>query len=209
MFFSPPTHFAAGVPARGRNTRRYAQGFTLVELIVTISIFVIISAITLFNYPSFSSRIALDNLAHEIALTVREAQVFGTSVREFGAGSGTFPGHGIYFATSDNTHFTLFADVDSDGFYGGCVGDVCAEQVDEYAMQQGHTLSQLCVYASPGGGCISVPALHITYVRPNPEAQIRDNGGSLYAYAAIAVSSSRGDTRTVEVWSNGQITVRR
>ncbi|MBI4121238.1 MAG: hypothetical protein HY457_03215 [Parcubacteria group bacterium] len=176
---------------------------------MTISIFVIISAIVLFNYPSFSSRIALDNLAHEIALSVREAQVFGTSVREFGAGSGTFPGHGIYFSTADNTRFSLFADIDANGFYDNPADEEPVEEVDTFAMQQGHTLSQLCAFASPTGACIPVPALHITYVRPNPEAQIRDNGGSLYAYASIAVSSPRGDTRVVEVWSNGQITVRR
>ena len=83
------------------NPKRYTlnalKGFTLIELLVTVSMFIIITSVVLVNFPSFSSKISLDNLAHEVALAVRQAQVFGVSSREFGVGSGIFPTHGVHF----------------------------------------------------------------------------------------------------------------
>ncbi len=53
------------------------KGFTLIEFIVIISIFAIMSAVTLFNYQGFKSSVSLSNLSRDIALTIRQAQVFG------------------------------------------------------------------------------------------------------------------------------------
>lgn len=53
------------------------KGFTLIEFIVIISIFAIMSAVALFNYQGFRSSVSLGNLSRDIALTVRQAQVFG------------------------------------------------------------------------------------------------------------------------------------
>lgn len=55
------------------------KGFTLIEFIVIISIFAIMSAVALFNYQGFRSSVSLGNLSRDIALTIRQAQVFGWS----------------------------------------------------------------------------------------------------------------------------------
>ncbi len=49
-------------------------GFTLVEFIVIMSIFAIMVGVVLFNFASFRSRVTLDNLAHDIALSIRQIQ---------------------------------------------------------------------------------------------------------------------------------------
>lgn len=55
-------------------------GFTLVEFIVIMSIFAIMVGVVLFNFTSFRSRVTLDNLAHDIALSIRQIQTSaGTS----------------------------------------------------------------------------------------------------------------------------------
>ncbi|MBI1999424.1 MAG: type II secretion system protein [Parcubacteria group bacterium] len=188
--------------SRNKKKQKTRRGFTLIELLVTVSIFVIVSVIVLANYPAFNSRIVLDNLAHDIALSVREAQVFGTSIKEFGIGSGVFPSHGVYFDTAANKEFVLFADTDRDTYY-----DTGTELVERFSIQKGNTVSALCGFTSPVAACNAVSKLHITFIRPNPEATIRDGSGAIYAYASITARSPRGDTRTVEVWSNGQIAV--
>lgn len=69
-----------------------SSGFTLIELLVTISIFIIVTSITLANFPQFSNKLSLDLLAEDIALSIKQAQVFGSSV--FGtvvSGSPTLP----------------------------------------------------------------------------------------------------------------------
>jgi prepilin-type N-terminal cleavage/methylation domain-containing protein len=53
------------------------KGFTLIEFIVIISIFAIMASVALFNFSGFRSNVSLNNLAHDIGLVIRQAQVFG------------------------------------------------------------------------------------------------------------------------------------
>ena len=62
-------------------------GFTLVELLVTISIFVILTGVVLFNSNSFDSTVLLNNFGYDIALTIKQAQSFGVNVREDNTGN--------------------------------------------------------------------------------------------------------------------------
>lgn len=55
------------------------KGFTLIEFVVIISIFAIMAGVALVNFSGFRTNIGLNNLAHDIALTIRQAQVFGWS----------------------------------------------------------------------------------------------------------------------------------
>ena len=188
------------------------EGFSLVELLVTIGIFVIVTGVILFNFRSFDSRIVLDNLAYEVALTVRQAQVFGTSVKEAGAGSELFPSYGVFFSTFDDNAFTLFADVfpvlesGGDGKYGA--GDIL---IDQFSIQKGNYISQLCGYVLATSSCTPLDALHVSYVRPNPEGVVigvTGSGDAQYSFAEVTLSTPSGEnTKTVTIWANGQIAV--
>ena len=57
------------------NKNKYNRGMTLVELIVVLAIFMIILGLTIFDYSSFKSTTTIQNLADDIALTIRKAQV--------------------------------------------------------------------------------------------------------------------------------------
>ena len=59
---------------------------------VVTAIFVILSAVVLANNSRFGNVIVLQNLAHDISLSVREAQVYGIAVRRYDplSGPGTF-----------------------------------------------------------------------------------------------------------------------
>ncbi len=54
-----------------------STGFTLVEFIVIISIFAIVATVSLFNSGSFNRHTAMQNLTHDIALVIRQAQNYG------------------------------------------------------------------------------------------------------------------------------------
>ena len=58
------------------------RGFTLIELMVTLAIFTIMTSVIMANYPGFNNKIALEVLAQDIALSIRQAQVYGISVRQ-------------------------------------------------------------------------------------------------------------------------------
>jgi len=92
-------------------------GVTLIELLVVIFIFMVITGITIFNYGKFNSSLSIQNLADDIALSVRRAQGFAIGVRGFG--SSFSDGFGIHFTanpnlseyTGSNKSFILFADI--------------------------------------------------------------------------------------------------
>lgn len=64
-----------------KNKLNKQTGFTLLEVIVVVAIFGIMTTIVIFNYSNFSSKVILTNMAYEIALTTRQAQVFGLGAR--------------------------------------------------------------------------------------------------------------------------------
>src|SRR3989344_3995148 len=81
------------------------RGFSLIELLVVISIFSIISLVVLANHSRFNSSVLLGSLAYKIALSFRETQVYGLSVQ--GQSTNFQVGYGIHF--SGGTTYTLFA----------------------------------------------------------------------------------------------------
>lgn len=95
----------------------YARGMTLVELIVVLSIFVIVSGLTMFEYQEFRSGASAQTLADDIALSIRKAQSFAIGVRNTNADFSA--GFGVHFSVSQrddiplggsNKNFILFAD---------------------------------------------------------------------------------------------------
>lgn len=92
---------------------------TLIELLVVIIIFMVITSITIFNYGNFNSSVSIQNLADDIALSVRKAQGYAIGVR--GANNLFDNGYGIHFTTNpvtlgkeymgSNKSFVLFADL--------------------------------------------------------------------------------------------------
>lgn len=74
---------------RGPSGESSQKGFTLIEFVVIISIFAIMASVALVNFAGFRSNIGLNNLAHDIALTIRQAQVFGWATRSCNGTSGS------------------------------------------------------------------------------------------------------------------------
>jgi prepilin-type N-terminal cleavage/methylation domain-containing protein len=173
-------------------------GFTLIELLVVVGIFGILSSVIFANYSGFDSIIVLENVAHEIALEVRQAQSFGIGVREFSSGNDEFPIYGVRVPSLSSgmiQNIFLFADIPpvgqqkGNGVYDG--GDSCVpgsgECVEQVFLQKyyiyaicGNIKKQLGDYtpfrmiddvtASGAAVYCDKDALEITFTRPNPDA---------------------------------------
>ncbi len=101
-------------------TRKY--GFSFIELIVVVAIMMIISTVVLFRQSKFSSDILITDMAYQVALAIRQAEVYGISSKKADTGSDltTFKaGYGVLFtpilakgSQSDNgaSAFALFND---------------------------------------------------------------------------------------------------
>lgn len=62
-----------------RKKSQYHNGFSLVELIVIISLFAIMSSVVSFDFQQYQRNIERVNLATDIALAFRQMQVYGIS----------------------------------------------------------------------------------------------------------------------------------
>lgn len=96
---------------KNKNTKNYSRGVTLIEMMVVLAIFGILLSIVVFNYNKFTDDTVLTNMAYEVALSVREAQLFGTAVK----GQTSEFGHpvGLYF-TQNSDSYVLFIDNNND-----------------------------------------------------------------------------------------------
>lgn len=185
-----------------------ARGFSLIELLVVTGIFTIITGVVLANNAQFNSSVLLGNAGYDIALSVRQAQVYGLSTQSY---SGEFQvGYGVHF--QGNTQYLLFADLDPDRNkrYDAGVDQI----VQQYTLGRGHTILRFCGVRSDStedcsDGSAALTHLDIGFLRPNPDATVTGDSPTPYSTAKIVIQSRADETRTITIQSTGQISVKR
>lgn len=208
---------------------KYNSGITIIELLVVIAIFMIISAITIFNYSSFRSSTTLRNLADDIALSVRRAQGYAIGVR--GYNSQFQDGYGIHFTSvkessdefsGSGKSFILFTDVNGDGNYDA--GSSCGnpeegnECLEVLTIASGNRILE--IYLNNDTNPIdSDNSVDILFKRPNPEPTFcyKNNADSYGACEKeegisrvrikIANDGDYNNFKIVTIYNNGQISV--
>ena len=179
-------------------------GFTLIELLVVMGIMIVITTLVLARYSQFNGVILLRDLAYDVALSFREAQVYGISGR---SDSGVFAyRYGVYINKGAPTQYILFGDSNNDSAYES------NEVVTAYTMRTGYGISEICAHTTAGvNKCAStggLSTLTVMFKRPEPDAIIRsDVVGDVYTDATVTMLSPAGATRSVTVTSTGQIAV--
>lgn len=199
--------------------RAASRGFTLIEMIVVTAIIALISGLVLVNNNAFNGSVLLQNLAYDIALSVRQSQVYGISVQRFNGVFGSAYGMHFQIDNSAGSTYAMFADAlpPQNALYDcPSPGTTSCELVQSTTVGQGYRISQLCV-TSAGGTEQCGTQLDITFKRPEPDACIALGGVSPLnpsgvcsggaASARITLSSPQGKTRSVIVDVNGQISV--
>src|SRR5665213_782983 len=165
---------------RSRSARVSHAGFTLIELLVVVAIIVVISAVILIDNNKFGGQVILENLAYDVALSVRQAQVYGIAVKGFNY-TNFQAGYGMHFSTAtalDQTKYNLFADLNHDGIYHASLNEDASSS--PFSIHQGYSISSMCaIQALKGTSCLPVTEIDILYERPEPNAFISAaNGGT-------------------------------
>ncbi len=173
--------------------KKFKAGFTLYELLISISIVGIILGIVLYNHSKFETDIEITNLGYRVALAVRQAQVSSISVKQFidiSGGRFDVP-HGLHFNKDADNSFIFFADANGDGLYtpqsGGfdmdCVAEAGSECVEKISIGHNNKIKGFCGIswsADPADvqpcaefGSGTYQMLDIKFKRPNPDAIFR------------------------------------
>lgn len=182
------------------------------------AIIVVISGIVLIDNNKFGGEVTLENLAYDIALSVRQAQVYGIAVQRFGTSNFTIS-YGMQFSTLSPTTYVLFGDTEGTGLYDA--GASPSEVVNTTDITQGYVIASICAISQVGGSqCVPVTTADILFKRPEPNAYISvgTNGNppvscpnnlltACYYSVQITLESPKQSTRTVEIDETGQIAV--
>jgi len=207
----------------------WVTGFTMLELLVTLSIFIIITTVIMSNYPKYGSQVALGRITREMALLIRQAQVFGIAVQEVSIGSTRkTPPFGVSFSTDNSEQFIFFSDK---GLVNGQntpnvydEGDGCnqagnSECESSFELQQQVYIASITVGTPGSDGAVvystdqNAPPHHIVilFVRPDPDALFFVDGTPqpLAASVTIELRSARypDKAKRVRIWTTGQIAV--
>jgi len=176
---------------------------------VSISIFAVITAVVLIRNNEFNSGILFSNMVYEIALSIREMQTYGITVRA--SDTGTFQnGYGVYFNSSETEKNSLvqFTDIPNVSGVRNQSYDNPAEKLFKLNLKPGNFIEEIKVCDS-GNVCSQVSEVAITYVRPEPDATIK-SGVTTYTRAGITVRAPGNDPivrKCIVVTSVGQISV--
>lgn len=192
-------------------------GFTVIEVLVSLSIMTFIMSTVLFNYTEFNDNLALSAASEEIAIAVRQAQTYGLTVKEVSGGNFD-SAYGVYFDfENDPTNYYIFADaVTVNGKYdvgSGC-GSGSTECVERFSLRNGIRITSICDGALPCTPPIGAKKLNVTFLRPDPDATIlfTNTAGATVAgpsfTSKVVLTSNRGGTVTLTIESTGQVSVK-
>ncbi len=190
---------------------RIDKGFTVVELVVSIAIFALMTALLLAKYGTFNDGVLMTNLAYDVALTIRNAQSYSLNVKSAPSGGANYSdqfnyGYGVHFDIVNNKQIIFFVDTDGDQEYDS------GEQISVYNLKRGSILRAICVGPTSCSGPATY-SLDVSFKRPNPDAILfaRDTAShaviSGVGYAIIEFNSSNGTRKRIRLNSGGQINV--
>lgn len=199
---------------------RAHNGFTLLELMIVISIFTIMTGVLLANYRRFGSNVALTNLANDIAISIRETQAYALGVKGITVSNqiNFSKPYGIFFDSYTGSlgqkNYIQFADDNDNETYQA--GDI---EVKSYSFANNRVfdsfgIQRKCRQNSNNSWTnISNDKLNIIFKRPNPNAYIRSTGSPTYKAAELCIATPNTDlsgdnVRRVVVYESGQVEVK-
>lgn len=191
-----------------QKTNFFLSGFTVIELMVTITIVVLVTGIVLIQYSSFNSSVLLTSQAYAIAFDLRETQSIAISVR--GNGASFREEYGLYFDINAPNQYLLFQD---NGSAKPAVYNAGEEVGNPNIVDPRFVIEDFCINGSFGQRCASeglvADDLSVTFKRPDFDAAFANSDGTNNITSAeIFVTPLNGNgIRVITITNAGQISV--
>ncbi len=210
-----------------------SNGMTIIELVVVLAIFAVLSTVAIFSYGGFEAKVDITNLANDIALQVVQAQnsalsgllpPIGYIPDNPGYPSTPWkPSYGVYFSSTstpdingaDSKDFIYFADLDNNNLFNGaaCPGGEC---ISKYTIKKNNYIipvtgiSVIC--PSPAGSCVSgsIPNLTITFSRPSSGAVLYSGVVKLPTVSCVQItvaSPNSEPTAFIKLYPSGRVQI--
>ncbi len=166
------------------------------------------SSIVISANATMSSRLQTDNLAHLIALSIREAQTkaLSASAPVGATNASSVPGYGVYISGAQNT-VTSFTETGTNMYYRE--GESAADTPTP--LGRGFTISDLTAVRAGVSETLDITGVSIYFKRPKQDAKIYYTvGGAMIEgqSATISIRAPRGGlVKNITVTATGQISV--
>ena len=142
-----------------KSRKRKSSGFTLIEILVVVSVIAIISTYLIVNWRKNEKRYQVQFAAQELVQNLRKAQDMALSGKKY-PGETTVPSaYGIYFNLSTKNSYLIFGDKNGNNTYQG--GDILVETI---LLETGIEIYSLpastlnTVFSIPDGFAIITPS---------------------------------------------------
>lgn len=179
--------------------KRYSRpAFTLLEMTVSLSIIVIVTAFFITNFRTANKRTDLVMAAQTMVSDLHAAQNNTLGLAKYNDISPA-GGWGIHFERGKST-YTMFADLDSPGHLGYMEMDSDEDETDYGARTM--TLSEGLEISSIrfGSSLTSTDSIDITFLPPDPQTNIRSASGATSTSVQIELKEQRsGATKLIKV----------
>jgi len=193
------------------------NGFTLLELLVVITISTILLTAVVFQQRGWNDRLAVSSQAYEMVLMIRQAQIYslGTMKDSLGTGGDNFNvGYGVYVDQDVPDRYIFFADRNGDKIYTLSADGQATEKV----FTRGVIVSKICGVHIGNASETCTPfnklsKVMVSFFRPEPSAYLNlldeDNVTitPLDPPVMIYLKSPLGKEYKVTVEINGQISI--
>jgi prepilin-type N-terminal cleavage/methylation domain-containing protein len=169
------------------------RAFSLIELLVSLSIISMLTVLFLANYRSANRRTDLVMTAQVLVTDIRYAQANALGLKEY---QGAMPegGWGVSFSTAQaaNNRYIIFADTNGNGLYD--IGEANENLGGrEVFLPNNIVIDELIL-----GGAI-MPTATVTFLPPDPKTFFR-SGGNVGFYLEIRLKEKLDNTvKTVRV----------
>lgn len=187
--------------------KNHTGGFTMLELLVTIAIYIMMVSIVLANYRTFNTNALFVNASEDVILALRQAQVYGVGTKAnpvtCGVQASAFAcPYGVYINMADPNGLTIFVDLDGDKKYTSGFDAI----VQKTSWMPAIVISSI----QCGAGACFGNKMNITFTRPTPDAFITDDGGAPNRVDSGTITLkdiNSNRTSTITITNAGQISI--
>lgn len=192
------------------------MGFTVVEMVIIISILVLISAVLLANFPAFSRRADLQRTSQQLALAARKAQNMAFAARQavrVGGGASIPSYFGVYIGAvvgcpgePRDYNYIIFADFHPPGSPNRQYDCGRDPVVERFKFERGVSLSDV-IFTPSGESAESLDpdVIHITFSVPEARTGLLDRNNREGTVAEIILAGEGALTRKITIRNTGQI----
>jgi len=181
----------------GARNPRSRRGFTLLEMIVSLSMIALVASLFIANYRSINKRMDLTVVAQNLAADLHLAQNNALGLVKY---NGLVPpgGWGIAFNTASSS-YTLFADLNAPGETGYMQYDSEDEGITGYGARVTKLPDGVEISKLEAGSLPDNPEVSVTFLPPDPATNIY-SGGATTTSLLIELTEKRDNSqKTVRV----------